>query len=246
MDGVSPLAPGDVFGGFRIESIAGRGGMGVVYRAVQLDLGRPVALKLIAADRAADPAFRERFQRESRLAALIDHPNVVPVHGAGEADGQLYLVMRYVPGTDLHRLLKRDGPLEPERAAEIVAQVAAALDAAHAAGLVHRDVKPANVLIAGDHAYLGDFGLTRLLSSEEQLTETGQWLGTTDFSSPEQLQGERVDARADIYSLGCVLHAALLGKPPYPRATCPRRCSPTSRTRSRGRRSRARRRASTA
>ena len=112
-ESVTPLAPGDVFGGFRIESIAGRGGMGVVYRAVQLDLGRPVALKLIAADRAADPAFRERFQRESRLAALIDHPNVVPVHGAGEADGQLYLVMRYVPGTDLHRLLKHEGPLPP-------------------------------------------------------------------------------------------------------------------------------------
>jgi serine/threonine-protein kinase len=221
MDGVTPLAPGDVFGDFRIESIAGRGGMGVVYRAVQLDLGRPVALKLIAADRAADPAFRERFQRESRLAALIDHPNVVPVHGAGEADGQLYLVMRYVPGTDLHRLLKHDGPLPPERAAGIVAQVASALDAAHAAGLVHRDVKPANVLIAGEHAYLGDFGLTRMLSSEEQLTETGQWLGTTDFSSPEQLQGERVDARADIYSLGCVLHAALLGDPPFPRSTVP-------------------------
>jgi protein kinase-like protein len=221
MGDVTPLAPGDVFGDFRIESVAGRGGMGVVYRAVQLDLGRPVALKLIASDRAADPAFRERFQRESRLAALIDHPNVVPVHGAGEEDGQLYLVMRYVPGTDLHRLLKHEGPLEPERAAAIVAQVASALDAAHAAGLVHRDVKPANVLIAGDHAYLGDFGLTRMLSSEEQLTETGQWLGTTDFSSPEQLQGERVDARADIYSLGCVLHAALLGGPPFPRSTVP-------------------------
>jgi hypothetical protein len=120
MNGVTPLAPGDVFGDFRIESVAGRGGMGVVYRAVQLDLGRPVALKLIASDRAADPAFRERFQRESRLAALIDHPNVVPVHGAGEEDGQLYLVMRYVPGTDLHRLLKHEGPLPPERAAAIV------------------------------------------------------------------------------------------------------------------------------
>ncbi len=221
MNGVTPLAPGDVFGDFRIESVAGRGGMGVVYRAVQLDLGRPVALKLIASDRAADPAFRERFQRESRLAALIDHPNVVPVHGAGEEDGQLYLVMRYVPGTDLHRLLKHEGPLEPDGAAAIVAQVASALDAAHAAGLVHRDVKPANVLIAGDHAYLGDFGLTRMLSSEEQLTETGQWLGTTDFSSPEQLQGEHVDARAYIYSLGCVLHAALLGDPPFPRSTVP-------------------------
>ena len=248
MDGVTPLAPGDVFGDFRIEAIAGRGGMGVVYRAVQLDLGRPVALKLIAADRAADPAFRERFQRESRLAALIDHPNVVPVHGAGEADGQLYLVMRYVPGTDLHRLLKHEGPLPPMRAAEVVVQVAAALDAAHAAGLVHRDVKPANVLIAGDdHAYLGDFGLTRLLSSEEQLTETGQWLGTTDFSSPEQLQGA-AGRRARGHLLarlrparGAVRQAAVPA-----RDRCRRRCSPTSRTRSRGRRSRARRPASTA
>src|SRR5215217_9354136 len=161
MNGVTPLAPGDVFGDFRIESVAGRGGMGVVYRAVQLDLGRPVALKLIASDRAADPDFRERFQRESRMAAAIDHPNVVPVHGAGEHDGQLYLAMRYVRGTDLHALIRREGRLAPERAAAIVAQVASALDAAHAAGLVHRDVKPANVLLAGpageEHAYLSDF-----------------------------------------------------------------------------------------
>src|SRR3954447_11691053 len=195
--------------------------MGVVYRAVQLDLGRPVALKLIAGDRAADPDVRERFQRESRMAAAIDHPNVVPVHGAGEYDGQLYLAMRYVGGTDLHALVKREGPLAPERAAAIIAQVASALDAAHAAGLVHRDVKPANVLLAGDHAYLSDFGLTRLLASETQLTETGQWMGTIDFSSPEQLDGRRIDARADVYSLGCVLYAALVGTPPYPRATFP-------------------------
>ena len=199
--------------------------MGVVYRAVQLDLGRPVALKLIAADRAADPDFRERFQRESRMAAAIDHPNVVPVHGAGEEDGQLYLVMRYVRGTDLHALIKREGPLAPERAAAIVAQVASALDAAHAAGLVHRDVKPANVLLGGsereEHAYLSDFGLTRLLASETQLTETGQWMGTIDFSAPEQLSADRIDARADVYSLGCVLHAALVGTPPFPRSTLP-------------------------
>jgi serine/threonine-protein kinase len=222
---VATLSPGDVFGGYRIEAVAGRGGMGVVYRAVQLDLGRPVALKLIAADRAADPDFRERFQRESRMAAAIDHPNVVPVHGAGEQDGQLYLVMRYVRGTDLHALIKREGPLAPERAAAIVAQVASALDAAHAAGLVHRDVKPANVLLGGsgrqEHAYLSDFGLTRLLTSETQLTETGQWMGTIDFSAPEQLSALRLDARADIYSLGCVLHAALLGTPPFPRGTFP-------------------------
>ena len=222
---MAALYPGDVFGGYRIEGVAGVGGMGVVYRAVQLDLGRPVALKLIAADRAADPDFRERFQRESRMAAAIDHPNVVPVHGAGEQDGQLYLAMRYVPGTDLHALIKREGPLAPERAAAIVAQVASALDAAHAAGLVHRDVKPANVLLGGsgreEHAYLSDFGLTRLLVSETQLTETGQWMGTIDFSSPEQLAGGRIDARADVYSLGCVLHAALVGTPPYPRETFP-------------------------
>jgi len=157
------------------------------------------------------------------MAAAIDHPNVVPVHGAGEHDGQLYLAMRYVRGTDLHALIKREGPLRPERAAAIVAQVASALDAAHAAGLVHRDVKPANVLLAGEgeHAYLSDFGLTRLLSSETQLTETGQWMGTVDFSAPEQLEGRRLDARADVYSLGCVLHAALLGTPPYPRETFP-------------------------
>jgi len=207
-----------VFGGYRIEEVAGRGGMGVVYRAVQLDLGRPVALKLIAADRAADPDFRERFQRESRMAAAIDHPNVVPVHGAGEEDGQLYLVMRYVRGTDLHALIKREGPLAPERAAAIVAQVASALDAAHAAGLVHRDVKPANVLLGGsgraEHAYLSDFGLTRLLSSETQLTETGQWMGTIDFSAPEQLSALRLDARADIYSLGCVLYELVTGRRP--------------------------------
>ncbi|MDQ1741332.1 MAG: hypothetical protein QOE53_2984 [Pseudonocardiales bacterium] len=222
---MAALSPGDVFGGYRIEAVAGRGGMGVVYRAVQLDLGRPVALKLIAGDRAADPDFRERFQRESRMAAAIDHPNVVPVHGAGEHEGQLYLVMRYVRGTDLHALIKRDGPLAPERAAAIVAQVASALDAAHAAGLVHRDVKPANVLLGGsgrdEHAYLSDFGLTRLLASETHLTETGQWMGTIDFSAPEQLSARRIDARADVYSLACVLHSALVGTPPYPRGSLP-------------------------
>src|SRR3954453_20041811 len=195
--------------------------MGIVYRATQLSLGRPVALKLIAPEHAADSGFRERFQRESRMAAAIEHPNVIPVYEAGEEDGRLYLVMRWVAGTDLHKVLRNDGRLEPRRAADIVNQVASALDAAHAAGLVHRDVKPANVLLSGDHAYLTDFGLTRLLAAETQLTETGQWMGTIDFSSPEQLGGQRVDARADVYSLGCVLHAALVGTPPYPRGTFP-------------------------
>ena len=218
---VPELEPGDEFAGCRIEAVAGRGGMGVVYRATELSLGRPVALKLLAPDRAGDREFRERFQREWRMAAAIDHPNVIPIYAAGEHDGSLYLVMRYVGGTDLHALLREQGRLEPERAAELVAQVASALDAAHAAGLVHRDVKPANVLLAGDHAYLSDFGLTRLAGSDAQLTESGQWIGTVEYCSPEQLQGERTDARADVYSLGCVLFAALCGKPPFSQGTVP-------------------------
>jgi serine/threonine-protein kinase len=213
------LAPGDEFAGCRIEAVAGRGGMGVVYRATELSLGRPVALKLLAPERAGDQEFRDRFQRESRMAAAIDHPNVIPVYAAGECDGSLYLVMRYVGGTDLHALLRERGPLDPTRAAELVAQLASALDAAHAAGLVHRDVKPANVLLAGDHAYLSDFGLTRLASSDTSLTSSGQWIGTVEYCSPEQLRGERTDARADVYSLGCVLFAALCGEPPFAQGT---------------------------
>jgi Protein kinase domain/Domain of unknown function (DUF4440) len=216
---VPELLPGEQFAGCRIDAVAGRGGMGVVYRATQLNLGRPVALKLITPDRAGDSDFRERFERESRLAALIDHPNVVPVYEAGEAEGHLYLVMRWVRGTDLHALLKREKRLAPDVAATIVAQVAAGLDAAHAAGLVHRDVKPANVLLSGEHAYLSDFGLSRLEASESRLTDTGQWIGSVDYCSPEQLRGLRTDARADVYALGCVLHAALAGRPPYPRTT---------------------------
>jgi hypothetical protein len=216
---VAELEPGDEFAGCRIEAVAGRGGMGVVYRATELSLGRPVALKLLAPERAADREFRERFQRESRMAAAIDHPNVVPVYAAGEHDGSLYLVMRYVGGTDLHQLLRDEGRLEPARAAELVAQLASALDAAHAAGLVHRDVKPANVLLAGEHAYLSDFGLTRLAGSDTSLTGAGQWIGTVEYCSPEQLRGERTDARADVYSLGCVLFAALTGGPPFAHGT---------------------------
>ena len=144
---MADLETGSEFAGCRIEGVLGRGGMGVIYRATELSLGRPVALKLIATEQASDPDVRERFEREARMTASIEHPNVVPVYAAGEEDGHLYLVMRYVPGTDLHHLLRAEGALEPARAASIVAQVAGALDAAHAAGLVHRDVKPANVLL---------------------------------------------------------------------------------------------------
>ena len=215
------LEPGAEFAGCRIEAVAGRGGMGVVYRATELSLGRPVALKLLAPERARDEEFRERFQRESRMAAAIDHPNVIPVYAAGEQEGSLYLVMRYVSGTDLHALLRESGALSPARAADIVAQIASALDAAHRAGLVHRDVKPANVLLAGHHAYLSDFGLTRLAGSDSGLTESGRWIGTVEYCSPEQLRGHRTDARADVYSLGCVLFAALTGAPPFTNGTVP-------------------------
>ncbi|MGI8781146.1 MAG: serine/threonine-protein kinase, partial [Solirubrobacteraceae bacterium] len=215
------LLPGAEIAGCRIEAVAGRGGMGIVYRATQLSLGRPVAVKLIASDRAGDPGFRERFERESRVAAAIDHPNVIPVYAAGEEGGHLYLVMRYVKGIDLQGLLARERRLPPDRVAAIACQVGAALDAAHATGLVHRDVKPANVLLNGEHAYLADFGLSQLVGTDTRLTSTGQWIGTVDFMAPEQFSGAVVDARADVYALGCVLHNALTGEIPYPRGTVP-------------------------
>ena len=215
------LAPGSEIAGCRIEGVAGRGGMGVVYRATQLDLRRPVAVKVIAADRARDPGLRTRFSLEARLAAAIDHPNLVPVHAAGEQDGRLYIVMRYVAGTDLHRALRHDGALAPGRAARVISQVASGLDAAHAAGLVHRDVKPANVLLSAEHVYLADFGLSRLQAADERFTESGAWVGTVDYMSPEHLRGDGGDARSDVYALGCVLYAALTGTPPFRRPTVP-------------------------
>jgi len=218
---MAELQTGSEFAGCRIEGVLGRGGMGVIYRATELRLGRPVALKLIATEQASDPDVRERFEREARMTASIEHPNVVPVYGAGEEDGHLYLVMRFVPGTDLHHLLRSEGRLAPARAASIVAQVADALDAAHAAGLVHRDVKPANILIGGDHAYLSDFGITRVQTSDTRITDSGNWIGTVDFMAPEHLRGEPTDARADVYALGCVLYTALTGEPPFRRQTVP-------------------------
>jgi protein kinase-like protein len=219
--GMAELTPGTVFAGCRVEATIGRGGMGLIYRAIDLRLDRPVAIKLIAGERATQREFRERFERESRLTAAIDHPNVIPIYAAGEEDGHLYLVMRYVDGTDLHALLAEAGRLAPSRAAAIVAQVAQGLDAAHAAGLVHRDVKPANVLLAGGHVYLSDFGITRVESADTRLTESGGWIGTVDFMAPEHLRAERTDARSDVYALGCVLYTALTGTPPFRRATVP-------------------------
>ncbi len=218
MDAQGELRAGDVFAGHRIEGVAGRGGMGVVYRATALDLDRPVALKLVAPGLTSDASFRERFIRETRVAASLDHPNVIPVFSAGEEEGRLYFSMRYVDGDDLRTLIRREVRLAPRRAVAIIAQIGAALDAAHARGIVHRDVKPANVLLAGhDHAYLTDFGLTKRLHSAAAETRPGGWVGTLGYVAPEQIRGERVDARADVYALGCVLFHALTGATPYAR-----------------------------
>ncbi len=214
------LRPGTSFAGYRIESVLGRGGMGIVYLATDLRLERRVALKLVAPELAADPGFRERFLSEARLAASLDHSHVVPVYAAGETGGQLWIAMRYVEGTDLRSLLEREGPLEPGRAIELVDQVASALDAAHAIGLVHRDVKPANVLVTEEggreHCYLTDFGLAR-----DQGADAGaptHLSGTVDYTAPEQIGHEPAGASADIYSLACVLYECLAGEPPFQRA----------------------------
>jgi streptogramin lyase/predicted Ser/Thr protein kinase len=215
------LSTGDVLAGYRVEAVAGRGGMGVVYRATQLALERQVALKLIAPELAQDEAFRERFKRESKTAALIEHAHVIPVHEAGEADGQLFIAMRFVEGTDLRELIRQEGRIAPARATRLLTQVASALDAAHARGLVHRDIKPGNVLIAHedgqDHAYLSDFGLSKRVGSESGVTRSGMWVGTLDYIAPEQIQGFELDARSDVYSLGCLLYHTVTGRIPFER-----------------------------
>jgi hypothetical protein len=214
------LGPGSNLGDFVIQSVAGRGGMGVVYRARQKHPDRIVALKVISAELAEDSQFRTRFQAEAAIAAQIEHPNVIPVYAVGEVDGTLFIAMRFVDGMDLRALLAEEGRLEPERTASIIDQVAQALDAAHAHGLVHRDVKPANILVASsggrEHTYLSDFGLTRRITGSTALTRTGAFLGTIDYVAPEQARGERVDGRADVYSLGCVLFQCLTGTVPFP------------------------------
>jgi hypothetical protein len=216
---MAELQVGSTFAGHRIEGIAGRGGMGVVYRATHLALDHVVAMKVISTQLAGDDVFRERFRSESRIAVSIRHPNVVPIHHAGEEDGLIFVTMDLIEGTDLRKLINAERKLAPDRAVEIVRQAAAALDAAHAKGLVHRDVKPGNILIeereTGEHAYLTDFGLTKRIEATSGVTATGAFVGTLDYVAPEQIKGQRTDARTDVYALGCVLFEVLTGQPPF-------------------------------
>ena len=209
------LGAGSEFAGHRIEGVAGRGGMGVVYRATDLTLDRRVALKLIAPGVAGDAEFRARFERECRVAASLEHPHVVPIYHAGQEGERLYVTMRFIEGTDLRALLAERGRLDPGHAVAVIAQVAGALDEAHRHGLVHRDVKPGNILIerdgAGERVFLTDFGVTKQRAAGGELTRTGMAVGTADFMSPEQARGADVDGRADVYALGCVLFRALTG-----------------------------------
>jgi len=209
-------AIGSTLAGYRIDSLIARGGMGVVYRATQLALDRPVALKVIARELAEEEGFRERFLRESRLAAKLDHPAVVPVYDAREEDGELIVAMRLIEGGDLRQQIDREGPLEPPRAIALLGQVAEALDAAHTAGIVHRDVKPHNILVEGDRAYLSDFGLAKAYGTGG--ASGTSVVGTVEYMAPEQWRGGRVGPAADVYALGCVLYEALTGIAPFARA----------------------------
>ena len=207
---------GTELGGYRILGQLGRGGTSVVYRAEHVRLGRPAALKLLSPG-LGEADFSDRFLRESRLAASLDHPSIVPVYDAGEEDGLLYIAMACVDGTDLKALIADEGPLPPRRALMILGQIASALDAAHARGLVHRDVKPANILVGPeDRAYLSDFGAVKELASAG-MTRTGTFVGTIEYCAPEQIEGGEVDARTDVYALACVLYEALTGTPPFHR-----------------------------
>ncbi|MCL8010684.1 serine/threonine-protein kinase [Streptomyces sp. AS02] len=210
--------------GYQVECELGRGGMAVVYRARDLRLERTVALKLLTPDMVRNDTFRRRFAHEQRVAAALDHPHVVPIFEAGETDGVLYIAMRYVPGLDLRALLDREGPLQVDTALRIAAQVASALDAAHEHDLVHRDVKPGNVLLARgtdsdhpEHVYLTDFGLTKKSLSLTGFTSVGEFVGTLDYVAPEQIAGRPVDGRCDLYSLACVVYETLAGGPPFQR-----------------------------
>ncbi|MGV4984033.1 serine/threonine-protein kinase [Streptomyces sp. NPDC001709] len=223
-----PKSPSGLIGaeiaGYRVERELGRGGMAVVYCAKDLRLGRTVALKLLAPEYTRNDAFRRRFAQESRVAAAIDHPNIVPVFEAGEFDGVLYIAMCFVSGKDLRALIDREGQLPVATALRIAAQLASALDAAHARDLVHRDVKPANVLVAKgvdsdhpEHVYLTDFGLAKKSLSLTGFTTAGEFVGTLDYVAPERITGRPVDGRSDLYSLACVVHEMLAGTPPFRR-----------------------------
>ena len=217
---LASLEQGSLFAGYRIEGLLDRGGMGVVYKATDMDLERTVALKIIAPEHTQNADAVTRFKAEARLAASLEHPNIVPIHRGGEFQGVLYLAMRFVAGTNLRHVIDR-GQLDLDRVQRVVRSVASALDAAHERGLVHRDVKPANILITGEGAreqvYLTDFGLTKQLGSPQSLTRTGAWVGTPDYVAPEQIQAGGVDGRADLYSLGCVLYEMLTGSVAYPK-----------------------------
>ncbi|MEV5877542.1 serine/threonine-protein kinase [Streptomyces sp. NPDC052101] len=215
---------GAVIAGYRVECELGRGGMAVVYRAKDLRLGRTVALKLLAPEYTRNEGFRRRFAQESRVAAAIEHPNIVPVFEAGETDGILYIAMCFVAGLDLRALIEREGRLPVPAVLRIAAQLASALDAAHARELVHRDVKPANVMVAKgvdsdhpEHVYLTDFGLAKKSLSLTGFTTAGEFVGTLDYVAPERIAGRPVDGRSDLYSLACVVHEMLAGAPPFRR-----------------------------
>jgi tRNA A-37 threonylcarbamoyl transferase component Bud32 len=213
---------GTDFAGYRLEELVGRGGMSIVYRAQHLRLERTVALKVLMPELSQDESFKERFNRESRLAASLDHPNIIPIYEAGDENGVFYIAMRFVGGSTLKQVLETDGPLPPARAASILSQVASALNAAHEEkNLVHRDVKPANILVVpghgadgGDHVYLSDFGIAKQRAAGA-LTKTGMFVGTADYAAPEQIEGRELDGRADVYALGCVLYETLTGAPTY-------------------------------
>ena len=211
---------GERLAGYLLVSVLGRGGMGVVYLAEDERLCRHVAVKVLAPELAEDDEYRERFLRESRVAAALEHPHVIPIHEAGEVDGTVFLAMRYVAGSDLKAVLLQDGRLSPQRALVLISQVGSALDAAHASGLVHRDVKPGNLLVASgmgdaDHAYLCDFGLAKQTRSRDSVSAATSMAGTLEYMAPEQIQGEAIDGRVDVYALGCVLYQLLTGTPPY-------------------------------
>ncbi len=210
------LSPGSTFGGYEVEDVVGVGGIGILYRARQLRLDRPVALKLVEADAARDPVVRERLRREARAVAALDHPNVVPLYEAGEQDGTVYIVTRWVEGTELGTMLHDGGPLDPTVAARTAAQIADALEIAHEKGLIHRDVKPSNVILTPEgHVYLTDFGLAKRAETAAGLTGADQMLGTVDYVAPELIEGSEPDARSDVYSLGCVLYEMLAGEAPF-------------------------------